>query len=299
MSRAVPPVEERRNLAIALMLGAFFCFTGIDTCARWLATAGMPPLEVSFVRYAGHFAIMAALVQPTAWRSVLRTGAPLIALLRAGALAAATILNFFAVRHLPLSVTSTIFFTTPLWVCLLGGPLLGERIGPRRAAAVVIGFIGIIVVTRPGMGAVHWAAILSIGAALFAAFYFMLTRRLAGIDSTATQQFYGAAIGTAVLAVPALLDWQWPLSTADWLAFAAIGCFGWAGHQITVIAHRLAPATTLAPFVYLQLVFMAAAEWLVFGTEPDLWVFVGAVIVVASGLFIWLRERQLERRPGR
>ncbi len=296
MSGAVLPTEERRNLGIALMLCAFFCFTMIDTSARWLVTSGMPPLEVSFVRYAGHLFIMAALVPPLQWRLVLRSRARTVALLRAGCLAGATILNFFAVRYLPLSVTSTIFFTTPLWVCLLGGPLLGERIGPRRAAAVVIGFAGILVVTRPGLGAVHWAAILSLGAALFAAFYFMLTRRLAGIDSTATQQFYAATVGTLLLLVPAVLDWQWPVAAADWLAFAAIGCFGWAGHQITVIAHRMAPATTLAPFVYLQLVFMAAAEWTVFGTEPDLWVFAGAVIVVASGLFIWMRERQLERR---
>ncbi len=298
MSGSVLPAEERRNLGIALMLAAFLCFTGIDASARWLVTSGMPPLEVSFVRYTGHLLIMAALVRPADWRSVIRTGAPVLALLRAGVLAGATILNFFAVRYLPLSVTSTIFFTTPLWVCLLGGPILGERIGPRRAAAVAIGFAGILVVTRPGLGAVHWAAILSIGAALFAAFYFMLTRKLAGIDSTATQQFYAALFGTVVLAVPALLDWHWPVAPADWFAFAAIGVFGWAGHQITVIAHRMAPATTLAPFVYSQLIFMTAAEWTVFGTEPDGWVFVGAAIVVAAGLFIWMRERQLEQRGG-
>ncbi len=299
MSGTVLPAEERRNLAIGLMLGAFLCFTGIDTGARWLVTSGMPPLEVSFVRYAGHLLIMAALVRPADWPTVARTNAPVVALLRAGCLAGATICNFFAVRHLPLSVTSTIFFTSPLWVCLLGGPLLGEKIGPRRAAAVAIGFAGILVVTRPGLGAVHWAAILSIGAALFAALYFMLTRKLAGIDSTATQQLYAAVFGTVVLAVPALLDWHWPISAAGWVAFAAIGVFGWAGHQITVIAHRMAPATTLAPFVYSQLIFMTAAEWTVFGTEPDIWVFVGAAIVVAAGLFIWMRERQLERRAGR
>ena len=298
MSGAVLPAEERRSLAIALMLGAFLCFTLIDTCAKWLVVSGMPPLEVAFVRYAGHLLIIAGMIPPRSWPATLRTGAPGIALLRAGFLAGATILNFFAVRYLPLSVTSTIFFTTPLWVCLLGGPLLGERIGPRRAAAVVIGFAGILVVTRPGLGVMHWAAILSIGAALFAALYFMLTRKLAGIDSTATQQVYSAAVGTAILAVPALVVWTWPVTAADWFAFIAIGFFGWAGHQITIIAHRLAPATTLAPFVYLQLIFMTAAGWIVFGTVPDIWVFVGAAIVVASGLFIWLRERRLEQRQG-
>ena len=295
MTDAILPAEDRRGFAITLMLAAFFCFTMIDTCAKWLVLSGLPPLEVAFIRYAGHLAIMAALVAPADWRVVVRTNAPLVAFLRGGFLAGATILNFFALRHLPLSVTSAIFFTTPLWICLLGGPMLGERIGPRRAAAVVIGFAGILIVTRPGFGAMHWAALLSIGASLCAALYFLLTRRLAGIDSTATQQFYAAGIGTLALAAPALLDWSWPGTFVDWVAFVAIGGFGWAGHQITVIAHRMAPATTLAPFVYLQLIFMTAAGWIVFGTVPDVWVFVGAAIVVASGLFIWVRERRLER----
>lgn len=295
MSDAVLPAEERRSLAIVLMLGAFLCFTLIDTSAKWLVLSGMPTLEVVFIRYAGHLAFIAALVAPRDWRRVARTNAPAIAVLRGGVLAGATLLNFFAVRHLPLTVTSTIFFTVPLWVCLLGGPMLGERIGPRRTAAVVIGFAGVLVVTRPGLGAMHWAAILSVGSSLFAALYFIYTRRLAGVDSTATQQVYAAGIGTLALAVPALVVWDWPGTAVDWLVFGAIGAFAWAGHQITVIAHRMAPATTLAPFVYLQLILMTASGWLVFGTVPDVWVFVGAAVVVASGLFIWMRERRLER----
>lgn len=295
MTEIVLPAEDRRGFAIALMLAAFFCFTMIDTCAKWLVLAGLPPIEVAFIRYAGHLAIMAALVAPRDWRSVVRTNAPTVAVLRGAFLAGATILNFFSLRYLPLSVTSAIFFTVPLWICLLGGPMLGERIGPRRATAVVIGFVGILVVTRPGLGALHWAVMLSIGASLCASLYFIQTRRLAGIDSTRTQQLFAAGIGTLALAVPALLDWSWPATLVGWLTFGAIGAFGWGGHQITVIAHRMAPATTLAPFVYLQLIFMTGAGWIVFGTVPDVWVFVGAAIVVASGLFIWMRERRLER----
>ncbi len=295
MTEAVLPAEDRRGFGILLMLAAFFCFTMIDTSAKWLVLTGLPPLEVAFIRYAGHLAIMLALVAPRDWRAVARTNAPVVAILRGGFLAGATILNFFSLRYLPLSVTSAIFFTVPLWICLLGGPMLGERIGPRRAAAVVIGFVGILVVTRPGLGALHWAVMLSIGASLCASLYFIQTRRLAGIDSTATQQLFAAGIGTLALAIPALLDWSWPATFWSWLSFGAIGAFGWAGHQITVIAHRMAPATTLAPFVYLQLIFMTGAGWIVFGTVPDIWVFVGATIVVASGLFIWVRERRLER----
>ena len=295
MSHPVLPAEERRGLGILLMLAAFLCFTLIDTCAKWLVLSGLPSPQVAFVRYAGHLAIMAALIRPADWRAVARTNAPGLALSRGAFLAGATVLNFYAVRHLPLSVTSAIFFTVPLWVCLLGGPMLGERIGPRRATAVAIGFAGILIVTRPGLGVLHWSVLLSLGSALCAALYFLLTRRLAGIDSTATQQVYAAGIGTLALALPALPGWEWPADGPGWLAFAAIGAFGWAGHQITVIAHRLAPATTLAPFVYLQLIFMTGAGWLVFGSVPDLWVFVGAAVVVASGLFIWMRERRLER----
>ena len=169
-----------------------------------------------------------------------------------------TILNFTALLYLPLTVTAAIAFSGPLWVCLLSIPFLGEQVGPRRWAAIVVGFCGVLIVTRPWSGAVHWAVALSIGAALGGAFYSVLTRLLAGRDSTGTQQFYAALVATIGTAPLALLDWAWPSGVASWIAFLLIGVFGWSSHQLLIIAHRFAPASTLAPFAYAQILYMGS-----------------------------------------
>jgi drug/metabolite transporter (DMT)-like permease len=205
-------------------------------------------------------------------------------------------MNFWALSYLPLATTASIFFTSPLWVCLLSIPMLGERVGPRRWLAIGIGFLGILVVTRPLSGTAHWAMGLSMMAAMGGALYVILTRKLAGRDSTASMQFHAALIATLGTAPLALGEWHWPGMASGWIALGLIGIFGWGGHQLLTVAHRFAPATVLAPFVYVQIVYMTASGWIIFGDAPDAWVLVGAGIVVASGLYIWLRERQIARR---
>jgi drug/metabolite transporter (DMT)-like permease len=296
--RRVAPIEDRSLRGIALMLAALLAFTGIDTCAKWLVLAGLPTTEVVFVRYLGHLLLVMALALPRG-EGFVRAGNPGAVLVRGAFLLFSTILNFIALGYLPLTMTAAIFFSSPLWICLLSIPLLGEEVGPRRWAAMIVGFLGVLVVTRPWSGQVHWAALLSIGAALCGAFYSILTRKLAGRDSTATQQFYAALIATIGMAPLALPAWTWPSGAAGWFAFLAIGVFGWAGHQILIIAHRYAPASTLAPISYVQILYMTASSWLIFAQPPDAWVLVGAAIVALSGLYIWLRERALSREgPG-
>ena len=115
----------------------------------------------------------------------------------------------------------------------------------------------------------------------------------------ATQQYYAALVATIGTAPLALADWVWPSGAAGWMAFFAIGGFGWLGHQLMIVAHGYAPASTLAPFTYTQIVAMTVSSWLIFAQPPDAWVLVGAAIVVASGLYIWLRERALATLPVR
>jgi drug/metabolite transporter (DMT)-like permease len=291
---AIAPVEDRRLLAIGLILAALLGFTGIDTCAKWLILEGVPTAEVVFVRYLVNLLLVIALTLPIGEPLVPTRNFGALAL-RGGFLLLSTVLNFVALRHLPLTVTSALMFTSPLWVTALSIPMLGEQVGPRRWAAILVGFLGVLVVTRPWTGAVHWAVAFSLGAALSAALYSLLTRRLAGRDSTATQQFYAALVAAIGMAPLALADWAWPRSAAGWTAFLMIGVFGWVGHQCLIIAHRFAPASALAPFAYSQIVYMAASSWLIFQQPPDRWLVAGASIVVASGLYIWLRERALAR----
>lgn len=290
---ATAPTEDRRLMAIGLMLAAFLVFTGIDTSAKWLVQSGIPATEVVFIRYATHLAIALALILPAEGLRLFHTSAPKLELLRGLFLVASTFFNFFALKYLPLTVTVSIFFAAPLVVCALSIPLLGEKVGLRRWSAIGVGFLGVLIVTRPWGASFHWSMGLSLAALCCASMYFVMTRRLAGIDSAGTQQLF-ASLVAVVVALPLLaLGWIWPTAPADWLAFALIGVFGWAGHQLATVAHRLAPASALAPFVYIQIVYMTASSWLIFHSPPDLWVLAGAAVVMGAGLYVWLRERQL------
>ncbi len=289
---SVPPIEDRRLQAIWIVSVAYLVFAGIDTCAKWLVLSGLPVTEVVFARYLGHFALVLVFSMPLSM-ALLRTRHLGLECLRGGALFLSTSLNFWALLHLPLTTTMAIFFTTPMIVCLLSIPLLGEQVGPRRWAAIGLSFVGVLIVTRPFTGEAHWAAILSMGAATCAALYFVLTRMLAGRDSVATQQFYAAGVAMLGTAPLAFFGWVWPEGLLNWTLFGLIGVFGWLGHQLLTAAYRFAPASTLAPFLYIEIVYMTASSWLIFGQPPDQWVIAGASVVVACGLYLWMRERQI------
>ncbi len=293
----IAPREERALAGILLMLGALAAFTGRDTCAKWLVTHGMQATQAAFVRFAVHLVIVLAIAATTGER-VWKTDNRLEVSLRGVALLATTLLTFISVIYLPLTVSSAMMFSGPLWICLLSSLFLGEQVGPRRWIAMLIGFIGILVVARPWTGNPHWAILLSLGAALCSSVYAILTRHIAGHDSTNTQQFYVGLVATIGLSPFAFLSWTWPADPESWIAFALLGVFGWGGHQLLTIAHRYAPASTLAPFTYFQILYMTASSWLIFHQAPDGYVLLGAGIVAASGFYIWLREHALAARTG-
>jgi drug/metabolite transporter (DMT)-like permease len=289
------PGEDRRLFAILLMLLAFLVFTGIDTSAKWLVQAGIPATEVVFIRFATHLLIATALILPREGARLFHTRAPGQELLRGLFLVGSTFFNFFALKYLDLTVTMSIFFAAPLVVCALSIPLLGEKVGIRRWSAIAVGFLGVLIVTRPWGASFHWAMLLSMCALCCASMYFVMTRKLAGVDRSGTMQFFASLVAVVVALPVVLLDWAWPAASIDWAAFVAIGIFGWAGHQLATVAHRLAPASALAPFVYVQIVYMTASSWLIFHAEPDIWVLAGAGVVMGAGLYVWLRERHLAR----
>ena len=287
--------EDRHVRAILMMLMAFACFTGLDSSAKWLVTDGMSPWAAVFARYAVHLAIVSALIIPAQGLRSLDSRAPLTEVLRAALLLGSTLCNFVAVQYLPLTLTSTIFFSIPIFVCILSIPILGETVRLRRWIAIGVGFAGILIVTRPWTADFHWAMGMSLAGALFGSIYQILTRLLAGVDSTNTQQFYAALIATLGVAPMAIVYWQWPEGGLSWVLFLAMGVFGWLGHQLLTSAHQYAPASLLAPFVYVQLIYMTASSWIVFNQPPSVWILAGAPIIMGSGFYIWWRERQLKQ----
>jgi len=293
MPQAIAPVEERRSFGIGVLLCSQLFFVAIDPSAKWMQAAGIPLGEIIFVRYAEHLVLAILFFLPSQGRGLFVTRAPWLELARGAALFASTITNFLAVKFLPVTMTSSILNTTPLLVCLLSIPLLGEQVGWRRWTAIVVGFAGVLIIIRPGTADFSPAAFLSLGGAALGAIYNIMMRKLAGIDSAATQQVYACALALVCTTPFAFQGWVWPHDGATWFAFGVIGLAGLLGHQLATVAARFAPASVLAPFGYLQIVYASLVSWLVFSQPPTLWIFIGAGIIIVSGLYMALRESQL------
>lgn len=292
-ARPMPVQDTLRG--ILYMCGAFIFFSLLDTTAKLLGQ-GYPMAQVVWARYIGHGAIALVFVWIYRRQRPWRSRHPGLQLLRGLLLLTATSLNFIALRHLQLAETAAIYFSTPLLVAALSVPLLGERIGPRRLAAICAGFVGVLIVIRPGFGLVHWAVLCSCAVALLGAFYQILTRKVAAADSPHTAQLYAALIGCAATTPLMPLDWVPPQGFAIVL-MAAIGLLGGLGHWMLTVAHAHAPAPILAPFSYTQIVWMPVLGYLVFGNIPSPWVLLGGAIVVASGLYLLQRERAARTLP--
>ena len=192
---------------------------------------------------------------------------------------------------LRLTEVTSITFASPLVVALLARPILGERIGAHRLAAVLTGFAGVLVVTRPGVGGLHAAALLAVVAACANALYSLTTRLVAANDASETTLFYTGLVGSPVFLPVTPFVWACRPHPLTWLLLAALGAFGALGHWLLILAHRRAPASVLAPFFYVQLLWATALGFLVFGETPDRWTLVGGAIVMASGLYLVSRER--------
>lgn len=290
---AIEGRQERVALGISLMLGAYLLFSFIDAGAKWLALLGLPSTQLAFMRYAPHFLVSSAIIVRTHELSSLTSSHAAMLIFRGSLLMGSTILNFFAVRYLPLTLTSTILFSAPLMACMLSQPMLAEKVGLFRWTAVLFGFAGVIIAIRPFDESFHWAALLSLGGAFCFALYALLTRKYAGRVSTDVMQFYSGAVGTICLLPFAILSWQNPVSATDWVIMVSLGIFGWAGHQLLTQAHRFAATSILMPFGYSFILFLTIWSYLIFDHLPDRWTLIGGSIVVLSGLFIWFRETRI------
>ena len=274
-----------------MMLAAWLCFSLVDTSVKWLVLAGVPALQLAFMRYLTHFVIsLGSVLKARQGWEAFKTERPSLVLFRAYLLASSTTLNFIALNYLPLTVTGAIMFSAPIFVCLLAGPMLGEKAGPVRWFAILLGFVGVLVILRPFGAEFHWALLLSLHNAIALALFSILTRKLSGIVATETMQFYMGAFGTLALLPFAIWTWDNPATGFDWALMIALGGFAWLGHDIMTRAHGFATANTLMPYTYSFLMYLTLWSFLIWGVAPDVWTIVGALIIVVAGLIIWMRE---------
>jgi drug/metabolite transporter (DMT)-like permease len=258
--------EDRRMrlLAIALMCVTMVCFTGQDTCAKWL-TASLPIVQIVWARYVGAAVIALIASRPLSRSAILRSSRPRLQLLRSVLLFVATTANVFAVRQLQLSETATISFLTPVFVALLAGPVLGEKVSAERMIAIALGFLGVVIATRPGTTAFQPIVLLAVAGVVCNSLYVLATRKLAGADSPQTTLAWTQVAGLVFLTP--ILPWVWkqPGSVGIWAVMAVMGVFGATSHGMLIVAHRYAPAPTLTPFTYTQLIWMIISGVVVFG----------------------------------
>jgi drug/metabolite transporter (DMT)-like permease len=290
-------LRRQRLTGIALMCAAVASFSCLDTTGKYL-NHHMPTMQVVWARYFFAFVLSLAFANPFNRPDLLKTTRPFMQAGRSALLLFSTILNLFALRWLQLDEALSILFATPLLVAVLSVPILGERVGWRRWTAIIVGFVGVLVVTRPGFGGMHPAALLSGGSVICYALYVIWTRILARTDSNETTQFYTSLVGAVLMT--ALVPFIW-VTPDSWLTFGLmvlIGALGGGGHFLLIMGHRLAPASTLAPFIYTQIIWTTALGYAVFGDVPHFWTIVGGSVVIASGLYLLHRETVRRAPPS-
>jgi len=281
---------RNRLTGIALVSLTYVIFTLLDGSAKWLV-GSVPVIVVVWLRFLTHAVFASALLFPLKGKSLIRTNHLRWHLLRGAMFCAMTGINFWALQYLQLAVTSSIFFIVPILIALMAAPMLGEKLDAGRWMAIIAGFAGVLVIVRPGSAEFHPAMVLSlVNAALYALFN-LTTRHLAAYDPPETIQYLPAVFASVLLAPFAIAGWESPATGPEWAVLCLLGVLGGLGHYFLALAHRYAPATVIAPFLYQQVIYMALFGYLVFGDVPGAGVWIGAAIVIASGLYLFARER--------
>lgn len=290
-------LRRQRLTGIALMCCAVASFSCLDTSGKYLIHH-MDTLQVVWARYFFAFALSVVFSNPIAQPGLMKTKRPVLQVGRSSLLLLSTVVNLFALHWLQLDEALAILFSTPFMVALLCVPLLGEHVGWRRLTAISVGFFGVLLVTRPGFGGMHPAALLSLVSAICYAFYVISTRVLSRTDSSETTQFYTNLVGALVMTIILPFVWKTPDSFFISALMVLIGALGGGGHYLLIRAHRLAPASTLAPFIYSQMIWTTALGFLVFGDVPHRWTILGGLVVISSGLYLLHREAVRKAEPS-
>ncbi|MFG6109820.1 DMT family transporter [Stenotrophomonas nematodicola] len=281
--------------AALLMLGSTMAF-GLMAVAIRYATRSVPTQEVAFFRNAfGLLALLPMLLRPG--RASLRTQQLPRYLLRSAIGLASMLCAFWAIGHLPMSQAISLSYSTPLFVTIAAVLWLGETVRARRWAAVVVGFIGVLIIVRPGSDSFTPGILVAVLAAVLSSLVAIQIKQLTRVDSADAVVLYTYVFWVPLSLVPALFVWVWPAGMA-WLWLAATGLFGTVGQLLWTRALRLGDVSALTPISFMQLPLVAALGWLLFGERLDRWTVIGAGIILAANAYIAHREAVLSRRAA-
>ncbi len=282
---------------IGLMLLATVLFACMDLTVKHMTASYSVP-QLAWARYMFHALLMVVFLGPRRRLGLLRSKRPWLQLLRSSLLLIITLLFFGSLKFIPIAEATTLAFANVPLVAVLSVVLLKESIDGKHWIAVAAGFIGVLIVLRPGMGIVHWGAFLALGMAVSYAFFQIVTRMLTSTEDAVTTLFYTALTGTVGTSLIAPFFWT-PPSPADWLTMAAIGVMGGTGHFLLIKALEKAPASVISPFGYAPLIWVTIGGYVLFGDFPDTWTLAGAAVIIGSGMFLAARNRRQKNCPSR
>jgi drug/metabolite transporter (DMT)-like permease len=288
-AKAAPARADRPLRGILLLLVSGIFLGTSDATSKYLS-ATLPSIEIAWIRFLVFALIMIPAMVPASPLFALQTKRPVLQVTRGLALLGSSLLFISGLRFLPIAEASATGFVAPLLVTALSIFFLGEKVGLRRWLATAVGLIGVTIVLRPGTSAFHPAAVFPVVSAFAWACCLILTRKMSGQERTVVTMTYSSIVGFAVLC--ALVPFVWVTPTWHDILFGLIiGVASTAGQWIVVLAFRYADASVLAPFSYIQLLWVTLLGFLIFGEVPDVWTVVGAGFIVASGLYTAHRER--------
>jgi drug/metabolite transporter (DMT)-like permease len=270
---------------ILFLCAATLCFVTLDSINKVIVQY-LPPLEVIWGRYAAQFIMMTVLLVPRFGMRLVRTRRPWTQVARGITLALASLLAVTGLRVLPLADAIAIANLQPLMLVALGAVLLRERVGWQRWLAVILGFVGVVIVVQPGAGdSSLLGAACMFGAALSMALHLAMTRSLGTGEYQLASVYLANATGTLAISATVPLAWVTPPHSMIWFGFAVAGLFGGFGHMFMTRAFTLAPASTLAPFTYTTLIWATAASWGVFGDAPNWTTLTGIAVIAGAGVY--------------
>lgn len=279
--------------AILYVFAACLCFGFLDAGLKFVVMRGVAAPFATWMRFAVH--VVFVLILFGIWNKprVFRTQNIWLQILRGLFLFGSTLFNVFALQTLQLAEVIAISFFAPMMITALAGPLLGEWAGWRRWMAVLAGFAGVAVMTRPGVSVPELGHLYALMSTASYSFYIIMTRRMSATETPQSLILY-SAMAPVFLTAPVLpYTADWPSEWFVGLVLLSLGMFGAVGHWFLIRAYHIATTTALAPYPYVQMVWAVLFGWLFFGDLPDRWTVMGAAIIVASGLYIVRREHKL------